>query len=157
MCKQVRVIAFAVLLMLLFSQVSFAAVKVVANESPVFVSTHVMGKQIIQYQNGSRTMEGLAMGFSAPQFPANAVFSTSTDFVAVGKYQSVSNAMVLTDALGKNSLCRYEFNLNFPRAGAMLNQTIQWKVKFPSEGFYALNIFVDGNLVGYYPFFVSSR
>lgn len=144
-------------LLLLLPQISQASIKVIAGDHPVFVSSHVMGNQIIQYQNGNRSLDGLIMGFTAAGFPAKTVFSTSTNFIATGKFGSVSNAMVLTDAAGKANLCRYEFDLNFPRAGAMQNQIVQWKVSFPNEGFYAINIFVDGALVGYYPFYVWAK
>jgi hypothetical protein len=143
--------------LLILPHVSHASIKVVTGDHPVFVSSHVMGNQIVQYQNGSRSLDGLIMGFTATGFPAKTAFSTSTNFIATGKFQSVSNAMVLTDAVGKTNLCRYEFDLNFPRAGAMQNQIVQWKVSFPNEGFYAINIFVDGTLVGYYPFYVWAK
>jgi hypothetical protein len=155
--KQNFIIILLGFFLLLFPQISHASIKVVTGDNPVFVSSHVMGNQIVQYQNGNRALEGLIMGFTAAQFPAKTVFSTSTNFIATGKFQSVSNAMTLTDSLGKANLCRYEFNLNFPRAGAMQNQIVQWKVTFPNEGFYAINIFVDGALVGYYPFYVWAK
>lgn len=133
----------------------YAAIRV--DDGPVFVSSHVMGNQVVQYQNGSRSLDGLLMGFTAAAFPARTVFSTSTNFVSTSQFRSVANAMVLTDASGKANLCRYEFELFFPRSGAMQNQIVQWKVSFPSEGFYAINIFVDGALVGYYPFYVWAK
>ncbi|MDF2500649.1 MAG: hypothetical protein K0Q77_1363 [Anaerosporomusa subterranea] len=119
--KQNFIIILLGFFLLLFPQISHASIKVVTGDNPVFVSSHVMGNQIVQYQNGNRALEGLIMGFTAAQFPAKTVFSTSTNFIATGKFQSVSNAMTLTDSLGKANLCRYEFNLNFPRAGAMQN------------------------------------
>ncbi|KYZ76564.1 hypothetical protein AXX12_09040 [Anaerosporomusa subterranea] len=145
------------LFLLLLPQVSHASIKVITGDHPVFVSSHVMGNQVIQYQNGNRSLDGLIMGFAAAQFPAKVAFSTSTNFIATGQFQSVSNAMVLTDSLGKANLCRLEFDLKFPRAGAMQNQIVQWKVTFPTEGFYAINVFVDGTLVGYYPFYVWAK
>lgn len=142
--------------LLIVPQASHASIKVVSDH-PVFVSSHTMGNQIVQYQNGNRSFDNIIMGFTATGFPVKTIFSTSTNFISTAKFGSVANAMVLTDAAGKTTLCRYEFELNFPRAGAMQNQIVQWKVSFPSAGFYALNIFVDGTLVGYFPFYVWEK
>ena len=149
------------LLLLLFllasAQTSYAGIKVTKDDCPVFISIHEMGDQVIQYPKGSYSMMGLATGFLADKFPLNVNFKTLTTFVSVSRYQPTISAMVLSDSTGKTSMGRTEFDMKFARPGTMYTQLVDWKAVFPAEGFYAINIFVDGTLVGYYPFYVGLR
>lgn len=155
--KRSSVIFIVILLLLFFTQIANAEIKIVNGDCPVFISSHVMGGQVAQYPNAMYSMMGVVTGFSADKFPINVAFKTMTNFTSVARYQPVLSAIVLTDGTGKNNMTRYEFASKFDRPGAMYTQIVDWKVSFPGEGFYAFNIFVDGKLVGYYPFFVASR
>ena len=158
MLKKKNVIQLVLVLFLLFPvQITWAGIKVVQDDCPVFVSSHVMGSQAVQYPNGMYSMMGLITGFAADQFPLDVSFKTLTNFIAVGRYQPITSALVLSDGSGKKNMARYEFEMNFDRGGTMYTQIIDWKITFPSEGFYSYNVFIDGILVGYYPFYVWAR
>ena len=154
--KKAIVIFVAALMLFSYVQSASAGIKVINGDCPVFISSHMMGSQVIPYPNGMNSMMGVLVGFSADKFPINVNFQTLTNFFSVARYQPVTSALVLTDSSGKNNLARYEFQMNFDRPGAVYNEMIDWKISLPSEGFYAFNVFVDGNLVGYYPFYVWS-
>ncbi len=158
MQRKRNVIHFLVsILVLFFVQTAWAGVKVVQDDCPVFIANNVMGGQVVQHPNGMYSMMGVITGFTANEFPLNVTFKTLTNFISVARYKPVTSALVLTDGSGKNNMSRYEFEMKFDRMGAMYTQIVDWKSNFPSEGFYALNVFVDGTLVGYYPFYVGAR
>jgi hypothetical protein len=158
MLKKRNYITLFVVLLLLFSmQIAWAGIKVAKDNCPVFVSSHEMGDQVIQYPRGMYSIMGLTTGFITDRFPVNVTFKTLTNFISVARYQPVINSLVLTDSSGKNNMGRYEFDMKFDRSGSLYTQVVDWKVSFPIEGFYAINIFVDGTLVGYYPFYVGLR
>lgn len=150
-------ICFVFLLCLSLVQIANAGVRVSNNDSPIFISSHVMGGQVIQYPNGNYSMMGLITGFAVDKFPYNVAFQTSTNFISTIRYKPALSAIVLSDASGKATISRYEFDMKFERAGAVNTQIVDWKISFPVEGFYAYNIFIDGVLVGYYPFYVWLR
>ena len=153
-----NVVSFIVVLLLLFSvQIACAGIQVVKDDCPVFVASNVMGTQVVQYPNGIYSMMGLVTGFTADKFPLDVNFKTLTNFIAAARYKPVTSSLVLTDSSGKNNISRYEFEMKFDRAGSMYTQIVDWKITFPAEGFYAFNVFVDGALVGYFPFYVWNK
>lgn len=152
--KRFLIALVLIITLLLSSQVVFASIKVLNGDKPVFVSSHIMGSEVIRQPNGVSSLGGIITGFAGNSFPLQARFKTLTTFIATARYQSPASSFVLTDDTGKQTLARYDFNMFLDRPGAMYTQLIDWKIKFPAEGFYAFNVFVDGALVGYYPFYV---
>jgi hypothetical protein len=158
MLKKSNSLAFVIIVIVVLStQVAFAGSKVDNEDCPVFISSQVMGKQVSQFTNGSTTVEGLITGFAATSFPVEVTFKTLTNFFSISRYQATASSMNLMDVTGKNSLCRYEFDMKFDQRGSIQNIIVDWKVKFPTEGLYAINIFIDGTLIGYFPFYVWAR
>lgn len=154
-----RIFSLVVLFYLLFgsAQAAYAGIKVENGDCPVYIANHQMGSQLVQNPNGSLSMHGLIPGFMAQKFPLDAYFRTMTTFVATRKYQTEYATIVLTDSTGKNKLATNDFKMVFEREGAPYVKVSDWKVSFPSAGFYAFNIFVDGTLVGYYPISVTGK
>lgn len=158
MIKKKKFVTFALFLVMFIStQRAFGEIKVVNGDCPVFITSHMIGGQVVQYPNGMYSMMGVITGFAAEKFPSNISFKTLTNFSSVARYQPVLAALVLSDGTGKNNLGRYEFESKFDRPGSMYTQIVDWKVSFPTEGFYAFNVFVDGKLVGYYPLYVGEK
>jgi len=131
-----------------------AGIKVSLQDKPVFISSHMMGASVIRHPNGMSSLDGIITGFAGSQFPLPTRFKTLTNFIATGRYESHQSTVILTNDTGKEALARYDFAMSFPRPGTLFTQIIDWQINFPQEGFYAFNIFVDGTLVGYYPFYV---
>lgn len=147
-------VALVLLFILLSSQIAFAGIKVNNEDKPVFISSHMMGAEVIQQPNGVSSLGGIITGFAGNHFPLPTRFKTLTTFIATGRYDSPLSSFILTNDTGKETLARYDFQMFFARPGTMSTQIVDWKINFPAEGFYALNVFVDGTLVGYYPFYV---
>lgn len=145
---------FFTLTLFISSQAVFAGIKVSNDDKPVFISSHMMGGEVFQQPNGVSTLSGIATGFAGDRFPLNVRFKTLTTFVATARYDSPASTIILTNYTGKQILTKYDFNMFLARPGAINTQIVDWKITFPEEGFYAFNIFVDGTLVGYYPFYV---
>ncbi|MEG6586673.1 DUF6941 family protein [Dendrosporobacter sp. 1207_IL3150] len=143
-----------VIITLLCSSHAYAGIKVTSGDKPVFISSHMMGTEVIRERNGMASLSGLITGFGVSQFPFQVRFKTLTNFIGTARYDSPISSLVLTDETGKETVARYDFNMFLDRPGATYSQVIDWKVTFKSEGFYAYNVFVDGTLVGYYPFYV---
>lgn len=157
---QRKTISFIVLLtisLLLFPQAVFAGVKVTTDDKPVYVTSHMLGSELIQHPNGSTSLENIITGFVADKYPLQAQFKTLTSFVSTARYESPVTTIMITNDSGKEILAKYDFNMLLARPGSIYNQIVNWKVSFPAEGFYAFNIFVDGTLVGYYPFYIWTK
>ncbi|MCX7780499.1 MAG: hypothetical protein N2491_06230 [Negativicutes bacterium] len=153
---KLRIPTIVILLMILLCSIQHAAagIKVASGDIPVYVSGHVMGGQVVRHANGLHSMNGVITGFAANQFPVEVIFKTMTSFVATARFQPAICSIVLADDTGKKTISRYDFNLTFERPGTTSVMIVDWKVKFPAEGFYAFNVFIDGVLVGYNPFYV---
>lgn len=154
-----RVVAVAIMLVLLLGSVQavHAEIKIENGDCPVYISNHQMGSHIVQNPNGSLSMHGLITGFAAPKFPLDTYFRTIITFSSTRKYQTEYASIVLSDSLGKNKLANHDFKMIFADEGIPYIQVSDWKVSFPKADFYAFNIFVDGKLVGYYPFYVGQK
>lgn len=156
--KRKSILVFIVLwLTSMTMSVAYAEIKVVNNECPVYVSSHIIGSDILPYPQGNCSVMGLITGFSGLQFPMDVEFKTLTVFTSLAHYRPMLSTLVLTDNTGKMVLNRYEFATKFDYAGASYTQIMSWKVRFPKPGIYAFNMFIDGILVGYYPICVSPR
>ncbi|MGI6092318.1 MAG: hypothetical protein GX348_02145 [Veillonellaceae bacterium] len=155
--RKIIIALFLTLTILLSSQVAFAGIKVSNDDKPVFVSSHMMGGEVFQQPNGVSTLSGIATGFAGDRFPLNVRFKTLTTFVATARYESPESTIILTDYSGKKILTKCDFYMFLARPGALDTKIIDWNITFPEEGFYAFNIFVDGTLVGYYPFYVWTK
>lgn len=151
-----KIIVFTVLMLILLvsTPAAFASIKVMTEDKPVFISSHMMGSDIIKHANGMTSLDNILMGFAGMRFPLEAKFKTLTTFTATASYESPVSTVLITNYSGKINLARYDFSMMFNGPGSMHTQAIEWKISFPEEGFYAFNIFVDGALVGYYPFYV---
>ncbi|MDD4601753.1 hypothetical protein SDC9_13696 [bioreactor metagenome] len=152
--KKVFVTLLLMLTLFLPSQTVFAGIKVSDDGKPVFISSHMMGGDVIRQPNGNSSLNTIITGFAGNSFPLQVRFKTLTTFIATARYESPISTIVLTNDTGKETLSRYNFTMFLNRPGAMYTQVVDWKISFPTEGFYAFNIFVDGALVGYYPFYV---
>jgi hypothetical protein len=155
--KRVVLALILFFLLIISVQAAYAGIKVENGECPVYISHHQMGNQIVKDRNGSLSILGAITGFASPKFPVDVSFRTLTTFLAVRRYQTEYASMVLTDSSGRNKLVSCDFKMIFEQEGAPYVQIADWKVRFPAEGFYAFNIFVDGTLVGYYPFYISHK
>lgn len=156
--KRKSILVFIVFLLTAMNlSVANAEIKVVNNECPVYVSSHIIGSDILPYPPGNCSVMGLITGFSGSQFPMDAQFKTVTVFTALAHYRPMLSTLVLTDNTGTIVLNRYEFAAKFDYVGASYTQIMSWKVRFPQPGIYAFNMFIDGILVGYYPICVSSK
>lgn len=152
--RKLFIALFAILILLLSSQAVFAGIKVSNDDKPVFISSHMMGGEVFRQPNGNSSLNGIATGFAGERFPLQVRFKTLTTFVATARYESPISTIILTNYSGKDTLAKFDFNMFLARPGAINTQIVDWKISFPEEGFYAFNIFVDGTLVGYYPFYV---
>ena len=155
--KRIVPVLLAVVLMLGSVQAVNAEIKVENGDCPVYISNHQMGSQIVKDRNGNLSIYGLILGYVAPKFPLETSFKTIVTFSATRKYQTEYASIVLSDSLGKNKLANQDFKMFFQQEGMPYAQVSDWKVSFPKADFYAFNIFVDGKLVGYYPFYVGQK
>ena len=64
MLKKGKCIILVMTLLLFFSiPIAWAGIKVVKDDCPVFVSSHEMGGQVVEYPRGMYSMMGLTTGF----------------------------------------------------------------------------------------------